>query len=62
MELVKDDYVVLSLPKQRHALGFAAVKDFNLQNQEGRTPLKQGQTVHALVAALPCPSTGVSNC
>lgn len=59
VELVKDDYVVLSLPKHGHALGFAAVNDFNLQNQEGRSPLKQGQVVQARVAALPSPASGV---
>lgn len=59
VELVKDDYVVLSLPKHGYALGFAATHDFNLQNQEGRSPLRQGQVVQARIACLPSPTTGV---
>ncbi len=58
VELVKDDYLVLSLPKHNRAIGFAAVTDFNLQNQEGRSPFKLGQQVQARIAALPSAETG----
>lgn len=58
VELVKDDYLVLSLPKHNQAVGFAAVTDFNLQNQEGRSPFKLGQQVQARIAALPSAETG----
>lgn len=58
VELVKDDYLVLSLPKHNQAVGFAAVTDFNLQSQEGRSPFKLGQQVQARIAALPSAETG----
>lgn len=58
VELVKEDYLVLSLPKYGQALGFAAVNDFNLQNEEGRTAFKLGQQVQARVIALPSSQTG----
>ena len=58
IELIKEDYLVLSLPKHNQALGFAAVNDFNLQNQEGRSPFKLGQQVQARVTALPSAETG----
>ena len=60
VELVKDDYVVLSLPKHKLALGFAAVSDFNLQNQQSPTTLQHGQQVRARVAALPSNQSGMS--
>lgn len=61
VELVKDDYVVLSLPKHKHALGFAAVSDFNLQNQQSPTPLQHGQLVRARVSALPSDKSGMGS-
>ena len=60
VELVKDDYLVLSLPKHNQAVGFAAVTDFNLQSQEGRSPFKLGQQVQARIAALPSAETGTN--
>ena len=58
VELVKDDYVVLSLPKHHQILGFAAVTDYNLQNQEGRMGFALGQQLQARVSALPSKDTG----
>ena len=58
VELVKDDYLVMSLPKLNQAVGFAAVTDFNLQSQEGRSPFKLGQQVQVRIAALPSAETG----
>ena len=57
VELVKDDYVVLSLPKYNQTLGFAAVTDYNLQNQEGRMGFALGQQLQARVSALPSKDT-----
>lgn len=59
VELVKDDYLVLSLPKHRHALGFAAITDYNLQHQKGSPPFQLGQQVPARVAALPSDQSGM---
>lgn len=59
VELVKDDYLVLSLPKHKHALGFAAMTDYNFQNQKSPAPLQLGQQVPARVAALPSDLSGM---
>ncbi|CAI9097447.1 OLC1v1033877C1 [Oldenlandia corymbosa var. corymbosa] len=57
VEIVKEDYLVLSIPTQNYALGYASIADYNTQ----RLPHKQfvsGQSVTATVAALPDSSTG----
>ena len=59
MELVKDDYLVLSLPKHKHALGFAAMTDYNLQHQKSPAPFQLGQQVPARIAALPSDQSGM---
>lgn len=57
VEIVKGDYLVLSIPTHNFALGYASLADYNTQ----RLPRKQfvnGQSVEATVAGLPSPSTG----
>ena len=61
MELVKDDYLVLSLPKHRHALGFAATTDYNIQEQKSPAPFQVGQQVQARVAAMPSTHSGMGS-
>ena len=60
VELIKDDYLVLSLPKHDQALGFAAMSDFNVQNQEGQMAFSLGQQLQARVSSLPSRNTGDS--
>lgn len=61
VELVKDDYLVLSLPAQQQAIAFAATGDFNLGSRahEGRryTP---GQKLQAVVVVQASPANGVA--
>lgn len=59
VELVKDDYLVLSLPKHQHALGFAAVTDYNIPDQKSPAPFQLGQQVQARVSALPSERSGM---
>ena len=60
VELVKDDYLVLSLPAQQHAIAFAATGDFNLgPTQEGRK-FSPGQKLTAVVAAEASPENGAA--
>ena len=61
VELVKDDYLVLSLPKHKHALGFAAITDYNSQEHKSPAPFQLGQQVKARVAALASNRTGMGN-
>ncbi len=60
VELVKDDYLVLSVPAQQHAIVFAATGDFNLgPAQEGRQ-FSPGQKLSAVVAAEASLENGAS--
>lgn len=61
VELVKDDYLVLSLPAHKHAFGFAAICDYNIQEQKSPAPFQVGQQVQARVAALPSKQSGMGN-
>ena len=61
VELVKDDYLVLSLPKHKHAIGFAATTDYNIQEQKSPAPFQLGQQVQARVAALPGVRSGTGH-
>ncbi|KAL3534003.1 hypothetical protein ACH5RR_007524, partial [Cinchona calisaya] len=57
VEIVKEEYLVLSIPTYNFAVGYASLADYNTQ----RLPRKQfvnGQSVIATVASLPTPSTG----
>lgn len=61
VELVKDDYIVFSLPAQQHAIAFAAAGDFNLSGPaQGRRQFTPGQKLSGVVAALSSPENGVS--
>ncbi|KAL2923175.1 rRNA biogenesis protein RRP5 [Bienertia sinuspersici] len=56
VEIVKEDYLVVSLPEHNFSVGYAAVTDYNLQ----KLRLKQfsyGETVVATVMGLPSDST-----
>ncbi|KDO70801.1 hypothetical protein CISIN_1g0001731mg [Citrus sinensis] len=56
VEIVKENYLVLSLPEYNHSIGYASVSDYNTQ----KFPQKQflnGQSVIATVMALPSSST-----
>ncbi|KAG6700889.1 hypothetical protein I3842_08G135300 [Carya illinoinensis] len=56
VEIVKENYLVLSVPEYNYAIGYASVSDYNTQ----KFPPKQflnGQSVIATVMALPSPST-----
>lgn len=56
VEIVKDNYLVLSIPDHNHAIGFASIFDYNTQ----KLPIKHfvnGQSVVATIESLPSPST-----
>ncbi|GKV41870.1 hypothetical protein SLEP1_g49347 [Rubroshorea leprosula] len=56
VEIVKENYLVLSLPEYNDAIGYASIADYNTQ----RFPSKQyvnGQSVIATIMAFPSPST-----
>ncbi|KAK9266592.1 hypothetical protein L1049_021657 [Liquidambar formosana] len=56
VEIVKENYLVLSMPDYNYAIGYASVTDYNTQ----KFPQKQflnGQSVSATIMALPSPST-----
>jgi len=60
VELVKDDYLVVSLPAQQHAIAFAAAGDFNLSGPaQGRRQFTPGQKLSGVVAALATPENGM---
>ncbi|KAL6534583.1 hypothetical protein OROGR_013258 [Orobanche gracilis] len=57
VEIVKENYLVLSLPSYNSTIGYASLSDYNTQ----KLPSKQfthGQSVFAAVMALPAPATG----
>lgn len=56
VEIVKDNYLVLSVPDYNYTIGYASTVDYNTQ----KFPQKQfvnGQSVNATIMALPSPST-----
>ncbi|CAA6662870.1 unnamed protein product [Spirodela intermedia] len=56
VEIVKENYMVLSIPACNHAIGFASIIDYNTQKLPCSN-FVNGQSVSATVAALPGPST-----
>ncbi|GFP79860.1 protein rrp5 homolog [Phtheirospermum japonicum] len=57
VEIVKENYLVLSLPAYNCTIAYASLSDYNTQ----KLPTKQfthGQSVSATVMALPTPATG----
>ncbi|KAK7392757.1 hypothetical protein VNO78_21204 [Psophocarpus tetragonolobus] len=56
VEIVKENYLVVSIPENDYTIGYASISDYNTQ----RFPRKQyqnGQSVVATVMALPSPET-----
>nr|XP_015898902.2 rRNA biogenesis protein RRP5 isoform X1 [Ziziphus jujuba var. spinosa] len=56
VEVVKENYLVLSVPEYNYALGYASVSDYNTQKLKQKQFLN-GQSVIATVMALPSPAT-----
>lgn len=56
VEIVKENYLVLSVPECNYAIGYASVSDYNTQKFP-RNQFLNGQSVIATVMALPSPST-----
>ncbi|RAL51772.1 hypothetical protein DM860_010490 [Cuscuta australis] len=56
VEIVKENYVVLSIPACNNALGYASSNDFNTQNLS-LTQFVTGKSVNATIMSLPDPST-----
>jgi hypothetical protein len=58
VELIKDDYLVVSLPDAGNAIGFVATKDFNQLGIDSHSRFSLGEKLLASVAVLPEPATG----
>ncbi|XP_044501490.1 rRNA biogenesis protein RRP5 [Mangifera indica] len=56
VEIVKENYLVLSLPEYDYAIGYASLSDYNIQNFLQKQ-FVNGQSVIANITALPSPST-----
>ncbi|CAO2824133.1 unnamed protein product [Amaranthus hypochondriacus] len=56
VELIKEDYLVVSLPERDYAIGYAAITDYNMQRLQ-RKQFSIGQTILATIVALPNDST-----
>ncbi|XP_010317858.1 rRNA biogenesis protein RRP5 [Solanum lycopersicum] len=56
VEIVKENYLVVSLPSYDNALGYASRADYNTQNLPPKS-FTNGESVIATVMALPSPST-----
>ncbi|KAL6997499.1 hypothetical protein U1Q18_007623 [Sarracenia purpurea var. burkii] len=56
VEIVKDNYLVLSLPEFNFAIGYASRTDYNTQKLPPRQ-YANGQSVTATIMALPSPAT-----
>ncbi|KAK2985370.1 hypothetical protein RJ640_029327 [Escallonia rubra] len=56
IEIVKENYLVLSIPQCNFALGYASVTDYNTQKSRPKK-FVNGQSVIATIMALPSPST-----
>jgi len=58
VELVKEDYMVVSLPEHGHATALVGTKDFNLRNVDVHTKFQPRQTLKCIVKALPTTALG----
>ncbi|XP_042480100.1 rRNA biogenesis protein RRP5 isoform X1 [Macadamia integrifolia] len=56
VEMVKENYLVLSLPEHNNAIGYASLTDYNTQKLP-QEHLVNGQSVLATIEALPSPLT-----
>ncbi|GER39943.1 RNA binding [Striga asiatica] len=57
VEIVKENYLVLSLPSYGHSIGYASLSDYNTQKLLSKQFI-HGQSVSASVMALPATATG----
>lgn len=56
VEIVKDSYLVLSIPEYNFAIGYASLNDYNTQKLPPRQ-YANGQSMTATIMALPSPTT-----
>ncbi|XP_057422928.1 rRNA biogenesis protein RRP5 [Lotus japonicus] len=56
VEVVKENYLVVSIPENNYTIGYASVSDYNTQGFS-RKQFQNGQSVVATVMALPSPET-----
>ncbi|KAL2897412.1 rRNA biogenesis protein RRP5 [Bienertia sinuspersici] len=56
VEIVKEDYLVVSLPEHNFSVGYAAVTDYNMQKLRQKQ-FSYGETVVATIMGLPSVST-----
>ena len=59
LELVRDEYLVLTVPGKSAALGFAATQGWNQRSIDPHSHFRPGQRLPATIAALPSPATGM---
>ncbi|KAJ3670185.1 hypothetical protein LUZ60_010509 [Juncus effusus] len=52
VEIVKENYLVLSIPEYNYSIGYACITDYNLQKLPHKS-FSPGQSVTAVVGALP---------
>ncbi|KAL9228093.1 hypothetical protein vseg_003707 [Gypsophila vaccaria] len=57
VEIVKEEYLVVSLPEHNFAIGYTAVTDYNTQKLQQRR-FSSGENIVANIMALPSESTG----
>ncbi|KAG6542156.1 hypothetical protein Mapa_016388 [Marchantia paleacea] len=58
VELVKNEYLVLSLPDHGNMIGFASMHDYNVRLQDPHKDFRPGQRLTARIQHLPNASTG----
>ena len=59
VELVKDNYLVVSLPDNGAAIGFAPTQGYNQRSLDPHSRFRPGQRLPATIAALPSAATGL---
>ncbi|KAL2653093.1 hypothetical protein R1flu_021221 [Riccia fluitans] len=58
VELVKEEYLVLSLPDYGNWIGFASTRDYNVRQEDSHKEFKHGQRLSVSIQFLPDESTG----
>ncbi|KAL3684900.1 hypothetical protein R1sor_002922 [Riccia sorocarpa] len=58
VELVKDEYLVLSLPDHGNSIGFASTRDYNIREEDPHKQFQPGQRLSVSIQVLPDDSTG----
>lgn len=56
VEMLTNEYAVVSIPARNHEIVFAASSDYNIQGMRG---FDIGQKIQGVVSVLPCKSTGL---